>query len=74
MYKFTKNMIEMFSSYFFYRYRREYNSKRFFTIGKWNRSTFDRASLPPIWFQIHSRLIFENDDQFEGGKRRKNKK
>lgn len=64
MYKFIKNMIEMFSSYFFYRYRREYNSKRLFTIGKWNRSTFDRTSLPLIRFQILSRLIFENDDQF----------
>lgn len=38
---------------------------------KWNRSTFDRTSLPAIQFQIHSRLIFENDNEFEKKKKKK---
>lgn len=38
---------------------------------KWNRSTFDRTSLPAIQFQIHLCLIFENDNEFEKKKRNK---
>lgn len=40
---------------------------------KWNRCTFDRTSLPAIQFQIHSRLIFENDNEFEKKKKRNKK-